>query len=108
MVREAAVRPIETAAKIRNCSARLSTPTTPANAAASAPMPNQSITKPELKTSATMRINPSTTHAIHSQLILLTEREVPEGETRRNGEATDRERRGATERERRGHGDTGT
>src|SRR5215213_7174235 len=58
MVREAAVNPIDTTAKIANCIARLSIPINPANAAASAPMPNQSSTKPDVKISATISIAP--------------------------------------------------
>jgi hypothetical protein len=67
IVREAAVRPIETTAKIMNWTTRLLMPIKPASAAASAPMPNQSSTNPEVKISATMSIAPSTLHKIQSQ-----------------------------------------
>ena len=57
-MRDAAVSAIDTIAKIKNCATRLSTPSKPANAAASAPMPNHSNTKPVEKISATIRIAP--------------------------------------------------
>src|SRR5438034_4859553 len=68
IVREAAVSAIETPAKIKNWSPRLLMPIKPVNAAASAPIPNQSSTKPELNTSATMRIKPSTHQRIQIRL----------------------------------------
>src|SRR5215213_2792463 len=70
MVREAAVNPIDTTAKIANCIARLSIPINPANAAASAPIPNQSSTKPDVKISATMSIAPRMHQRIQIQSIV--------------------------------------
>src|SRR6185295_20224927 len=69
MVREAAVSAIETTAKSANGIARLSIPRKPANAAASAPMPNQSSTKPVVKISATMSIAPRMHQSIQIQSI---------------------------------------
>src|SRR5690349_24316195 len=68
MVRDAAVKPIDTKAKIRNWTARLSIPTRPASAAASAPTPNHSSTKPDVKISATISIAPRMLHNTHNQL----------------------------------------
>src|SRR5687767_2577953 len=56
-------------------------PTSPANAAASAPMPNHNSTKPDVKTSATMSIAPRMLHKTQNQslifvLLLLTFHEV--------------------------------
>src|SRR3569832_2670105 len=69
MVRDAAVSAIDTTAKIANCIARLSIPMNPANAAASAPMPNQSSTKPVVKISAMMSIAPKMHQRIQIQFI---------------------------------------
>src|SRR5215208_1448922 len=58
IVREAAVSADETTAKIMNWMNRLSMPMNPAKAAASAPIPNQNSTKPDVKISATISIAP--------------------------------------------------
>src|ERR1043166_1370204 len=67
MVRESAVRIIESAMKMRNCAAR-PTPRTLASAAASAPTPNQSSTKPGVKTSAMMSTTPRIVQRIQMML----------------------------------------
>src|SRR5215211_4077332 len=71
MVREAAVNPIDTTAKIINCIARLSIPMKPAKAAASAPTPNQNSTKPDVKISATMSIAPRMHQRTHNHSLIV-------------------------------------
>src|SRR5687767_12475118 len=71
IVREAAVRPIDTTTKITNWTSKLSMPIRPANAAASAPMPNHSRTKPDVKTSATINIAARTAHKTQNQSLIV-------------------------------------
>src|SRR5215211_3222108 len=66
MVRESAVSADETTMKRMNCAASPA-PRKAASAAASAPTPNQSSTKPGVKTSAMTSTTPSTVHRIHVQ-----------------------------------------
>src|SRR5215212_5015907 len=56
--------------------ARLSMPIKPANAAASAPIPNHSSTKPDVKISATMSIAPKMHHRTQNQSLILAFREI--------------------------------
>src|SRR5688572_4065400 len=52
-------------------------PTKPANAAANAPMPNQSSTKPDVKISATISIAPRMHHRTHNQSDMLSHCQLP-------------------------------
>src|SRR5215217_3836012 len=70
IVRDAAVKAVDTAAKIRNWIARLLMPMKPAKAAASAPIPNQSSTKPDVKISATTSIAPRMHHRTQNQSLI--------------------------------------
>src|SRR5829696_3897103 len=76
MVRESAVSADETAMKRKNCAASPA-PRKAASAAASAPTPNQSSTKPGVKTSAMTSTTPSTVHRIHVQFSLIEGRPQP-------------------------------
>src|SRR5918992_277729 len=67
MVRERAVSAVETTMKRMNCAASPA-PRKAASAAARAPTPNQSSTKPGVKTSAMTSTTPSIVHRIHVQL----------------------------------------
>src|SRR5215210_8698126 len=70
MVRESAVRADETTMKRMNCAASPA-PRKAASAAASAPTPNQSSTKPGVKTSAMTRTTPRIVHRIQPQFSLI-------------------------------------
>src|SRR5215213_6845297 len=59
---------------------RLSMPIKPANAAASAPIPNHNNTKPDVKISATMSIAPKMHHKTQNQSLMLTLREILQDE----------------------------
>src|SRR5215218_9452366 len=76
IVRDAAVSATETTAKIKNWMTRLSMPINPANAAASAPIPNHSSTKPDVKISATISIAPRMHHRTQNQSLILSFREI--------------------------------
>jgi len=82
IVRDAAVRPIETNAKIRNWTTRLLIPINPANAAASAPTPNHSSTKPDVKISATINIAASTLHNTQNQSLIFNKFRISNRESR--------------------------